>query len=404
MRNNEQTQSTEPSYGSDDVRYRKDGTQSNVGARGNAECEERKLEIISGAGLTRGMSDEKKQGLTFKVAGAAWLNYSSTRRRNPIRENTRRIYGHCLTRWIYPVVGELPLAELKSIQAKKVVDRLVEHRASASVVTNVIMLMQQVIESVKDADGQPVHAWKLDRDVMDAPVAKAEETKAFTSEEITKIVAAASGQYRTLFSFLAATGARIGEALAVEIGADKETTTTISADCRVVYIRTQLLQDGEKQDCPKTAAGVREIDIHPDVAALLLAEIGIRKSGYLFCTESGKPLLQSNLRKNVFDPILVGRARKKMVRVGMKWKQVGTETIPGVIGEKRGFHAFRRFRATHLAVSEAPEVFQKYWLGHGAKTITELYQKAKQESAKRKEWCEKAELGFALPGVSKPLP
>ena len=389
MPNNGQTESIEPGGGSND---------------GNAECEKRKLEIISAAILTKEIADEMNQGLTFKVAAASWLNYSSTRRRNPIRENTRRIYGHCLTRWIYPVVGELPLAELKSIQAKKVVDRLVEHRASASVVTNAIMLMQQVIESVKDADGQPVYAWKLDRDVMDAPVVIAKETKAFTSDEITEIIERASGQYRVLFALLAATGLRIGEALAVEIGADKATTTTLSSDCRVLYVQTQLLQDGQKQDVPKTAAGIREVDIHNDVAAMLVELIGDRTHGFLFRTERMTPLLQSNLRKNVLDPILVGRERKKMVRDGMKWKQVGTETIPGVIGEKRGFHAFRRFRATHLSVSEAPEVFQKYWLGHGAKTITELYQKAKQESAKRKEWCEKAELGFALPGVSKPLP
>lgn len=121
-----------------------------------------------------------------------------------------------------------------------------------------------------------------------------------------------SASDESCFALLAASGLRIGEALAIEIGTAKESTTTLSADCRVVYVRTQLLQDGDKQDCPKTAAGVREVDIHPDVAALLLAEIGIRKNGYLFATDSGKALLQSNLRKNVFDPIVVGRERDSL--------------------------------------------------------------------------------------------
>jgi integrase len=378
---------------------------SQASSQPEAATNEHKTESdILSARIAGVMPEKARQLMTFKMAGDSWLNYSSTRRRNPIRENTRRIYGHCLTRWIYPVVGELPLAELKSIQAKKVVDRLVEHRASTSVVTNVIMLMQQVIESVKDADGQPVYAWKLDRDVMDAPVAKAEETKAFTSDEISKIVAAASGQYRTLFALLAASGLRIGEALAIEIGTDKESTTTLSADCRVVYVRTQLLQDGDKQDCPKTAAGVREVDIHPDVAALLLADIGIRKSGYLFATDSGKPLLQSNLRKNVFDPIVVGRERKKMVREGKGWKCIGVETIPGVCGEKRGFHGFRRHRETHLQLEGVPQGMIDFFMGHGKKTISDVYTKMKQQSGKRREWCEKSGLGFALPGVSKCLP
>jgi hypothetical protein len=38
-----------------------------------------------------------------------------------------------------------------------------------------------------------------------------------------------------------------------------------------------------------------------------------------------------------------------------------------------------------------------FWMGHGAKTIGDVYKKVKQETAVRKDWCSKAGLGFKLP-------
>jgi integrase len=187
------------------------------------------------------------------------------------------------------------------------------------------------------------------------------------------------------------------------MSANPETTTTLSKDCRTLYVRTIVLQDGTKQDAPKTQAGIREIDIHPDIAFILKELIGLRTSGYLFCTKSGKPILYANLRKNVFDPILCGHERKKMKRVGKGWKQVGVEKFPGVLPEKAkeeggyGFHSFRRFRETHLRLEGVPQPIIDFWIGHGKKTISDVYTKVKGETTKRRDWCEKAGLGFKLP-------
>src|SRR5437868_6630102 len=60
--------------------------------------------------------------LTVKAAGESWLQWAQTRRREPIGKNTAESYGHNLKRWIYPVVGDLYLWQLKSVQAKLVVD------------------------------------------------------------------------------------------------------------------------------------------------------------------------------------------------------------------------------------------------------------------------------------------
>ena len=41
------------------------------------------------------------------------------------------------------------------------------------------------------------------------------------------------------------------------------------------------------------------------------------------------------------------------------------------------------------------------WVGHGAKSITEVYTKLKENAAKRHELCEQVGIGFSLPKVGK---
>lgn len=347
--------------------------------------------------------------LTVKMAGDSWLHYSQTRSRGPISANTARIYAHYLTRWIYPWVGNQLLSELKSKSAKRIFDVMKEAQASSSVMNDVATILQQILWSIVDEDtDKPLYDWKLSLDRMDVPEVEEKEGRAFTAEQIESIRQRSSGQYKVLFGLLPATGARIGEAFAIEIDGDPEKITTLSKDCRVLHIRSIILQDGSRQLKPKTPAAIREVDIHPDVATELSNLIGNRTSGFLFCTESGQPVLYSNFVKNVFDPILYDREQPIMKREGKGWKKVGVKKFPGVLGDKSqyqdkengrtgyGAHSFRRFRATHLDLQGVPQTFVKYWMGHGKKSITEQYQKAKQEIANRREWAEKSGLGFNL--------
>src|SRR5208283_4465300 len=112
------------------------------------------------------------------------------------------------------------------------------------------------------------------------------------------------GWYETSSSHHSVQPIREGECTAIVIGGDKEKETTLSPDCRVLYVNSILLQSGEMQDSAKTPAGRREIDIHPGIAKLLVALIGDRTSGYLFCSKNWTPLSYGNIRKNVLDNIL----------------------------------------------------------------------------------------------------
>jgi DNA-binding transcriptional regulator YdaS (Cro superfamily) len=72
-----------------------------------------------------------------------------------------------------------------------------------------------------------------------------------------------------------------------------------------------------------------------------IAGQGSKKSTYLFQTSRGMPLSQRNVLHDSLHPIL-----KRMGR------------------EKRGFHIFRRYRASWLRKGRVPWDLEKMWMGH----------------------------------------
>ena len=63
---------------------------------------------------------------------------------------------------------------------------------------------------------------------------------------------------------------------------------------------------------------------------------------------------------------------------------------------KLGFHAFRRFRVTHLRKNMVPEDLIKFWIGHSPQTVTDVYSKVKNDVQFRREVAEKVGLGFEM--------
>ena len=80
-----------------------------------------------------------------------------------------------------------------------------------------------------------------------------------------------------LFSLLAATGLRIGEALALR-------STDFGPDCRVLHVRRSVWR-GQEQE-PKTSNAVRVVDI-PEILARELRDYVSTANGFLFATADG---------------------------------------------------------------------------------------------------------------------
>jgi len=107
---------------------------------------------------------------------------------------------------------------------------------------------------------------------------------------------------------------------------------------------------------------------------MLRAHIGSRTSGFVFSTSRGGLLIQRNVLR-MLHAILK--------RTGMP---------------KLGFHAFRRFRVTHLRKNMVPEDLIKFWIGHAPQTVTDVYSKVKNDVDFRREAAEAVGLGFELSG------
>jgi hypothetical protein len=172
-----------------------------------------------------------------------------------------------------------------------------------------------------------------------------------------------------LYALLSGCGPlRVGEALGLEI--DKH----ISPDFRTLYI-VQKAKCGEIQQYLKTKNGEREIDLCSSLAEELRDFVGLRTSGLLFHTASGRQLLQTNVLRDSLHPTL--------------------KAMKHVAG---GFNIFRRFRLTHLEKSDCPDALKHFWSGHAPKHVSERYVKLLTDRQYRLDWAERIGLGFTIPG------
>jgi integrase len=203
---------------------------------------------------------------------------------------------------------------------------------------------------------------------------KKQRKPSFTAREVEQILARAKGRYRVLFALLAGTGLRIGEAFGLRLGEH------LSGDFSTINLR-QSVWRGSVQ-APKTDNAVREIDVPSSLAAFLNASVGGRTSGFLFQTESGRPLTQRNVLRDG-----LGKIRRDMKLEGGK-----------------AFHSFRRFRTSHLRKNRVPWDLQKLWLGHANKDVTDRYaEQLKEDVEWRKQEAERVGLGFELPALESSI-
>lgn len=289
------------------------------------------------------------------------------RKRTRIKPATIHGYKTAIS-WLSQRIGRTPLANIKNAVAKEIVANMKQARLSDKTIVGYFQVLQSVIASVVNDEGERVHPRSWNAHFIGLPVVNPSKQNrpTRTAKEIETIIAASRNRYRVLYSLLAGSGLRIGEALALKIGEH------ISDDCSTIYVR-QSLWRGKEQE-PKTQAAVRDVDITKELGALLAKFIGDRKTGYLFCTETGKPLIPRNI-----------------LRVGLHY------TLAKLNQPKMGFHCFRRFRESVLQRSDARALLVDYWMGHENRDMGTRYAKQLVEDvAWRKRWAKKVGLGFKL--------
>jgi integrase len=319
---------------------------------------------------------------TFESQAAWWLaeiragRIVNSKTRKPIRANTTDYYSTAVA-YLNEVVGNNALASLDNPEARELVSKMKaelkdnERRFSDKTIVEFFKVFKNVIASAKDEKLRQVYPREWDLAYIGLPkVSKREQHRpTFTAKEIVRIIKSCKRAiYRVAEVLLVATGIRIAELLALEVGKH------ISPDCTAVYSRQQRSRNGEIVPTPKTDAGYRDVDIHPLVAKMLRKYIGNRKSGFLFETETGKMLWPGTLYRDGLKTILKGIGRSKV-----------------------RFHAFRRFRQAVLEKSEVRQLLIDFWLGHDNPDLSARYAKQLTEDMEfRQEWAEKVGLGFDL--------
>ena len=363
---------------------------SGPGKLSASERERKAKEIIaaSGADSVEHFNKVVKSihGVTFRQQAEDWLANIKKRKSKPIAPSTLVTWQSALENWLYPNIGDVPLEGVNNREVKALVDKLHESgRLCPSTIRAYILVVKMVLASAVDSEGLELHPRKWNHKFLDFPMLKKPKQPAFTGEVVTGILAEAvkrahkqqGRQYPMLYTLCAAAGLRFGEALGIDI-------KYISPDCSTIQVEQKVWR-GKTQTFLKTLNGRREIDVHSSVAAMLKEFIGDRTHGLLFQSKRGKPLSQSNILRRSLHPILA------------KLKQ-----------QRCGAHAFRRFRNTYLRNrTNTPPGIQTFWMGWGGDpsetedreradkaAMSNLYDKVREELALRREWAEKAGLGF----------
>jgi integrase len=322
-------------------------------------------EYIESAGVNsqRSYTTHTAPATTFRSQAEVWIKSLSTRRRKPVKPATLSGWQHALGKWILPNLGDKPLSEVSNGAVRDFVEKMVSAGLSPKTIVNYTLVVKLVVASAVDAEGEQIYPRKWNHDFIGLPIVEPnkQHRPTITQAELGEILASTNPRWAMLFALLAGTGLRIGEALGLK-------AEDLSDDCRILHVQRSIWH-GQEQ-APKTSNAVRVIDIPSPLAPLLLQYVA-DKPGYLFTAKSGRPLQQRNVHRALH-----------------------------ITGKKVGLHAFRRFRAETLRRARIPEDLIKLWLGHSKQTVTDFYAIGlEKDEAWRREWCERAGLGFPLIGL-----
>jgi integrase len=271
------------------------------------------------------------------------------------------MYGwqHCLDRWILPNLGNKLVSEVGNGALRQFVEILSAAGLAPKTIVNVVTVVKFVVASAVDEEGDQIHprVWNYEFIQLPLVIKENQSRPTVTEAEISALLNSMKAGYAVLVALVAGTGLRIGEALAVR-------TEDFDPGCQVLHVRRSVWHRCEQT--PKTPNAIRLVDI-PEGLAQVLRRYTKGKDGYLFMTRAGRLLDQRNSLKALHGA-----------------------------GNRGGFHAFRRFRFAVLRRAGVPENLIKLWLGH-SQNLMDLYAaQLRLDVAYRREWCEKAGLGFEL--------
>jgi integrase len=220
--------------------------------------------------------------LTFREAAGQFFVVKGV----GLSERTVATYKEQLER-VYPELGWLNVGAIRKEHVSKLITSLRERGYAEQTIKSTLVPVSRVFEYAK-VWPNPVKS--LDKD--ERPKPESREKRILTTEEIGKLIAAATPTYRPLIQTAIFTGMRQMEILGL-------VWSDVDFDAQTITVREQLSRTGGRKALKTRSKGRRTVYIPPFLVQVLREQKArspfSKDSDYVFTTGSGKPFGWSNV-------------------------------------------------------------------------------------------------------------
>ena len=338
--------------------------------------------------------------LDVKTTLNAWFKIWINQKENNRRYNTVRNYKTRYENNIAPIIGRMPITEIKPIHCQMVLDEMVNDGYRTSTISQAFLVMQSMFIAAYDND--VIRKNPVTRNGVIIPEgAEKKEIDFFTEDEVRLFLQIAKDyQYYELFALLLFTGLRISEAIGLTwSNVDLEARTlTVSQTLEYRYERrievekgkdTKSRADGWAWGDPKTRNSCRTIRL--STAAVQVLE-SIKDRPYLrdetpeefrdlvfLCKKNGLPV-----RNNTYDNALRKRIDIMTEELNRERAEEGLEPLePHYLSAHDLRHTYATLYLNSCKVENYAIAYKalSQSLGHSSIKITlDLYSHLTEES------------------------
>ena len=263
-------------------------------------AEARRLKAQRATDAARGERHETSR-LTLAAYSNEWLSSYQGRTSRGIRVETLADYRHELGLYALPLLGGMRLGEIEPRHVKELAALVSDggRRKPRTVKLAIAPLRALLATAVEDGliRSNPAAGVRVAQpDTLEEDLNHVVQERALTPEQLARLIAEIPESHRSFVIFVAQTGLRIGEAIAVQ-------WRDVDLDAGLLHIRRRYYRSAYAP--PKTRYGRRVLPLTPAMAALLRSRQHLLEPSpaeLVWPSRTGRPLNPDSTRARVLKP------------------------------------------------------------------------------------------------------